>query len=421
MARAAMPKAKKKAKMVRTPKFVDEKYTGPEPEWDNSEKWSAEKYYKIRSRVGYYYNYYYTSKDGKPWILEWMKKNDYKNEEIKSVRSLPDTYISIAVAGNCKALMRGMPPTHSSLKEYLATLPGVGENALPNAIDFVKRKIAEYIELGKTIKQEKEETEEAKKKVVANRPSIQFLTKEKAAEMAADIDQFVDDFDYNKNTLKDFNPLTVLRAKEAKPLHASAIIEMYKGEYDEVNELVNPPARMSEAKKKDHEELKEGYRHLKKPQLVAMLQMYQMIIDACEMIIQEGKVNRKPRVKKPVSKEKLVAKFKYCEKHDETKLVSVKPIDLIGAVAAMVYNTKTRKLGIYIAEDGAGFNIKGTSIIGFDEVKSVQKTLRKPVEQLAEFKKVAKRSLMPKFDEIKSVATKMNGRFSDQIVIIKVF
>lgn len=421
MARAAMPKAKKKVRSTRTPKFLDEKYTGSEPEWDNSERWTAEKYYRERSRVGYYYNYYYTSKDGKPWLLDWMKKNGYKNDEMKWVRSVPDAYISIIVCAYCKSLMRGMPSHHSGLKEYLKRLPGIDNDAIPDAILFVKKKIAEYIELGKTIKQEKEEVETVKKKVAAYRPSIQQLTKEKAAEMAEEIETFVDRFDKSKSSLKEFNPLSVLRAKEAKPLHASAIMEMYRGAYEEINDLLNPPKRMTEEKKKDYEDLKEGYRHLKKAEQLATLQMYQMILEACEMVVQEGKVNRKPRKKKPVSKEKMVAKFKYCEKHDDTKLVSVKPIDLIGAVAAMVYNTKTRKLGIYIAQDGAGFNIKGTSIIGFDEVKSVQKTLRKPLEQLSEFKKIAKRSLMPKFDEIKSVVTKMNGRFSEQIVIIKVF
>lgn len=420
MARVAMPK-KKKSKSVRIPKFVDERYTGPEPEWDNADKWSAEKYYKERSRVGYYYNYYYAAKDGKPWALEWMKTNGYTTEEIKSVRAVPDSHVSISVSGTCKALSRGMPSDHSGIKEYLSGLPGISDDAMPDAVGYVKKKIAEYIELGKNVKQEKEDITDVKKIVSSYRPSIQQLTKEKAAEMSEEIDSFVEEFNYKKTTLKEFNPLAVLRTNEAKPLHASAIIQMYKGVYDEMALLINPPKRLSDEKKDDYEQLKEGYSHLKKADVTALIQMYQMIFDACEMIINEGKVNRKPRKKKPVSKEKLVAKFKYCIKHDESNLVSVKPIELLGAVAALVYNTKTRKLGVYIAEDGAGFGVKGTSIIGFDTTKSTQKTLRKPKEQLSAFKKMAKRSLSSSFGEIKSVETRMNGRFNDQTVIIKVF
>jgi hypothetical protein len=178
---------------------------------------------------------------------------------------------------------------------------------------------------------------------------------------------------------------------------------------------------MTAEKKADFEQLKEGYSHLKKPQLDAIVAMYRSILDACEMVINEGKVNRAPRKKKPVSKEKLVTGIKYCVSHEETKLVSAKPIDLLGSVAALVYNVKTRKLGIYVAQDSAGFSIKGASLVGFDEDKSVQKTIRKPIEQLAPFKKITKRALQPAFDGINSVETKMNGRFSDQIIIIKVF
>lgn len=415
----AIPKRSKKSKMVRKPKFVDEKYTGPEPEWDNAEKWSAEKYYRERARVGFYYNYFFTSKDGKPWILDWMKRNGYKKEEIAAVKAAPDSSVGIAYAGLCKALLRGMPAYHTGLKEYLSTLKGVSENAMRDAVEIVKERIAKLIEEGDVIRKEKKEVEEVKKNVY--RPSIQELLTEKAVEMSEEIEDFIRDFDYTKAALKSFDPVTMLRKVEAKGMHANKIKGFYIREYEEINELINPPKRMNDAKKEDYEQLKEGYRHLKKTEIQALHDMFRSIIDACDMIAQESKVARAPRKKKPVSKEKLVAKIKYCESHDETKTVSVKPIDLLGAVAAIVYNVKTRKLGMYIAIDESGFNVKGTTLTGFDESKSVQKTLRKPVEQLAPFKKIARRSLQKEFDDIKSVETKMNGRFNDQTLILKVF
>ena len=48
-------------------------------------------------------------------------------------------------------------------------------------------------------------------------------------------------------------------------------------------------------------------------------------------------------------------------------------------------------------------------MMGFLEDESLQKTLRKPKEQLPIFKKITKRSLNKEFDAIKSVGTKMNG------------
>jgi hypothetical protein len=324
----------------------------------------------------------------------------------------------MTVCSYCRALVRGMPEDHQKIKEHLATLPGVGENAMRNAKEFVVERIATYIQKSKTIKQEKEDNE-PKKDVPKH--SIQELTREKALLMTDEIEAFVEGFDYVKTSLKDFDPLSILRKYEAKPLHATIILQLYKKEYDEMIELTTPPTTMTAEKKADYEQLKEGYSHLKKPQIDAVVAMYRSILDACEMVVNEGKVNRAPRKKKPVSKEKLVTGIKYCVSHEETKLVSAKPIDLLGAVAALVYNVKTRKLGIYVAQDSAGFSIKGASLVGFDEDKSVQKTIRKPIEQLAPFKKITKRSLHTSFDGINSVETKMNGRFSDQIIIMKVF
>ena len=419
MARAAMPKRSKKAKMTRTPKFVDEKYTGPEPDWDGSDKWTAEKYYKTRSRIGFYYNYFFASKDGATWILDWMKKNEYNKADIACVKAVPDSYIGITFAGMCRALNKGMPSSHPGLAEYIETLPGVGENAMRDAVVIVREKIAELIERGRVILSEKKEVEVSTKNIY--KPSIQELLRDKAFSMTEELEEFVDGFDNKKETLKEFDPLTILQKQEAKANHANIIRKQYVNELNELIELTTPPKRMNAEQTELHEQLKEGFAHLSKSEIQALIDMYKSIVDACDMIVQQGKVNRAPRKKKPISKEKLVANFKYMESHNDTKSVSVKPIDLLGAVAAIVYNVKTRKLGIYVAEDAAGFNIKGTSLIGFNETQSVQKTLRKPAEQLGVFKKITKRSLQKEFDVIKSVETKMNGRFNDQTLILKVF
>ena len=81
-------KVSKKPSRPRTPKMADEKYTGPEPDWTYAEEMTAEEYYRERCRVGFYYNYYYIHKDGKP-VLAWMKDNGYKKEEISAVKAVP--------------------------------------------------------------------------------------------------------------------------------------------------------------------------------------------------------------------------------------------------------------------------------------------------------------------------------------------
>jgi len=201
-----------------------------------------------------------------------------------------------------------------------------------------------------------------------------------------------------------------LRGRDAKAAHARIIKELYVRQYNEYLEL---------AEGKD-EQLKEGYSHLSKAQIKKITAFYQEIISACEMLGQEAKVNRKPRAKKAQPKDKIVAKLKYAKTNEPLKLVSINPVDIVGAQELWVYNTKSRKLGKYVAEEYKELSVKGTSIINYNEFKSVQKTLRKPEDQLKEFKSAGKVALRKFLDDIKAVDIKLNGRINEEIIILKV-
>ena len=102
-------------------------------------------------------------------------------------------------------------------------------------------------------------------------------------------------------------------------------------------------------------------------------------------------------------------------------IASVPPAELIGATVAVVFNTKNRKLGVYYAENGQVFQVRGTTLLFFDENKSVQKTIRKPEEILPQWKKVTRHKVPVQFDYLKTTDIKMNGRFNEDTVILKVF
>jgi hypothetical protein len=101
-------------------------------------------------------------------------------------------------------------------------------------------------------------------------------------------------------------------------------------------------------------------------------------------------------------------------------LVSINPADIIGSKELWVYNVKSRKLGRYVAEEYKDLSVKGTSITGYNENLSVQKTLRKPEDQLKEFKAAGKVALRKFLDDIKAVDIKLNGRISEDIILLKV-
>jgi hypothetical protein len=168
------------------------------------------------------------------------------------------------------------------------------------------------------------------------------------------------------------------------------------------------------------EQLKEAYKHLSKNNLKKITQFYQEIVSACEMLAQEAKVNRAPRAKKAVPKDKIVAKLKYMKSFEPLKLVSVNPADIIGCKELWVYNTKNRKLGRYVATEYLELTVKGTSIVNFSESLSIQKTLRKPEEKLKEFKAAGKIQLRKFLDEINATDTMMNGRLNEETILLKV-
>ena len=422
--------AKRKKNIVRKGKFADEMYMGPEPEWDGSENWKVDKYYTERNRVITYYRYFYNASDFKAWVVDWMEINGYEKEDTDMIGFVPDYEVSASTGGYAKAIRRGMPENHIGISEYLEPMEGVNFDMIPNATDVVKDDVTRLIELGSTLAVEKALV--TKKSTAKPRLSIQFLLQQKAMEMSEEIDDFVNDYDNSKEMLVDFDPQRILLIAEAKPNHVNVISKMYSPMLADLDELINPPnlKKMDEKEQDMHEQLKECYTHLSKTQIKNQYKMYLTIINACENIALKAKALRAPRKKKAVSKEKMISKFKYLDHHTDTKSISVRPSELIGANAAIVYNSKTRKVGIYYATNidptgmeriGSGLSVKGTTIIGFDEVKSVQKTLRKPIEQLPKFKKATKRSLSKEFDAINSVEIKLNGRFNEHSLIIKVF
>jgi HEPN domain-containing protein len=129
--------------------------------------------------------------------------------------------------------------------------------------------------------------------------------------------------------------------------------------------------------------------------------------------------SRKPRKRKEKTPDQLVEKMKLCVEFAELNIKSVKPREIVGAMALWVYNTKTRKLGCYHAEDAAGFSVKGTSLTNFNETKSVQKKLRKPEVTLPEVLNGGKVYLRSAMDNIRAVESALTGRINDDTILVR--
>jgi uncharacterized glyoxalase superfamily protein PhnB len=204
----------------------------------------------------------------------------------------------------------------------------------------------------------------------------------------------------------------LLKGKGAKAAHTRFIKSYFQRSIDELTELSSGQA---------DEQLKEAYKHVSRKNVNKLIAFYESIFAACEQIAAEQKVLKKPRAKKVKPAEDLVKKMKFMLSDTKLNITSVPPATIIGAQAAIVYNTKTRKIGIYGAKTSAGLSVKGTSIIDFTE-KSTQKTLRKPLDQLKEFKEQnTQRRAETWYAGIKTTSVQLNGRMSEDIVILKVY
>jgi len=368
------------------------------PVWDGVEKMDAEQFLRHWHGAMQYYRLEFSGKDLKPAVLKWMQSVGCTKEDIAAYKRTKDSRTNVTMGAIASCLLRGMPIKREDFNQGRDTSA------------WLREQIVEVIEAGKNDKDD-EVVVDTKPTVI--QPSIQERVKEVAMKMTEEIEDAIEGFQTDPENFdpKAFKMLNLLKGKEVKAAHARVIKGFYEKDLAELEELASGNA---------DEQLKEGYGHRSKKQIRNLIAFYQEIMSACDMLAQEAKVNRKPRKTKVVPKDKIVAKLKYMKSNEPLKLVSINPTDIIGTKELWIFNTKTRKLGKYVAAEFSDLGVKGTTITGFDEFKSVQKTIRKPEEKLKEFKAAGKVQLRKFLEDINATDTKMNGRINEDTILLKV-
>lgn len=371
------------------------------PKWDGAETWSVDKFAQHFRDAMRYYNMETTAKDLKPKVIDWMGRNGYDRDVIQSFKKTKDWRCNLTMGAVASCLIKGMPEVREDF------------NGGKNSGDWLRKEIVKVIEDGKW----DIEVEPEVKKVVAAVPvvTIQDRLRETAGEMSEELDYAIDSWITDPDTFdpKAFKVVNLLKGKGAKAAHARIIKQYFQGGLDELHELAGGNA---------DEQLREGYKHVARKNVKKLIDFYEAIAAACEQIAAEQKVLKKPRAKKVKPAEDLVKKMKFMLSDTKLGITSVPPAGIIGAQMVVVYNTKTRKIGMYTAKTSNGLSVKGTSITEFTD-KSFQKTLRKPAEQLKEFKEQnTQRRIETWFAKnVKTTETLCNGRMGEDIVILKVF
>jgi hypothetical protein len=319
-----------------------------------------------------WYNCMCDKADAKEYTETWLK-NQNRLVELKRFKSVPDEWVNLTCAWIARLISKGYDvPAHSKV--------------------FLEEKFA-YILTKAKIQSES----------TLPKSSVQDRMRERQHDIIGDIEELID-----KN--EKFSLYEWLKAKEIPAAYCSAIVAHYSpclGELLEALENSDP-------------QLKEAYNHLNKKQLRERIEFFNKLIEDAERYGNVTKKTRAPRKPRAVSVEKKLKNFKYQKEDNTFKIASVNPEKIIGCQELWTFNTKNKVLTVFRAIDRGGLQVKGTSIINYDEASSVTKrTGRKAEEYVKKVQEAGKVTLRKFMDDLKG-DTPLAHRINENTILLKV-
>lgn len=334
-----------------------------------------------------WYNHHKDSKDARKYLIEYLSKNNQiTNLQKQAVPSLNLSW-NIVDGWLARCLSRG------------AWIPDT------SFANFEERMHAFRDRLDKIVTEKNLTTAVVD---TSNVISIQDRVQSKVDYFIMELEGKFDDV-WHKQSGEEFVPYTWMVENEVKPMHASKIAEYFRQRAKEWIAIIES---------KD-EYVKESYPRPRK-EMIEAAKFFTAITTDAEKLASNKNAARKPRKKKPISFEKRVARLKFKKDDTENKLVSIDPVKIMGSQQLWVYNVKTRRLGVYTANDAAGLSVKGSSIENYKYSESISKKLRKPKEVLARVLDGGKVVLRKVMGEINSKPSELNGRINKDTILLRV-
>lgn len=370
MARQTLKKKVTKA----TGNIVNSKHMGDEPFFKGDTPSDLD-----YSKALTWYNIMCTKADARDY-LETYLKNTGRNAEIKTLRRVPDTRVSDHAAWIARMLSRGVKLTDRS-----------------------RNKMEELLQ---TSLQHAEAPKPAKADLTHPQPKI--TVQDRIRDKVSD---FIGEFE----ELTDRDGLTVsmydmLQKKQLPPNLASQVASFFRPIANEANEVL---------KKDCDPQLKEGYRNYTTAQLKQRAAYYNNVIADCERYASNNKKQRAVRKKKAIPAEKKLKTFKFQKESKEYKLASINPEKVIGAQELLTFNTKYKLLTHFVAEERSSLDVKGTTIINFDQAKSKTYRIgRKTEEHVETALRGGKRAFSKMLDTLKT--STLQHRINENTILLRV-
>lgn len=363
------------------------------PSWEGYENWTVEDFTKKWHDATRYYNLEFNYKDHKISVVKWMLEEKLAKETITLFKRTKDVRCSSTMGTISSCLLKGMPEQHPNFNKNTNVKIWLLARINDVIVDGVNDTIDEIVE---------QVSDEDKALLKQNK------IKEFSLMLTEEIEDTIESWNTDPDNFdpKKFKVVSLLRAKDAKPVHLKLIKDEYTPTVNELTEVLSSDG---------DGELKEGYSSYSRKQINSLLTFYKEVMLACDTLISET-----AKAKKPVSKDKMVEKMKYLATYDVLNLSSINPIDIIGSSVLWCIDVKTRKLYRYVSDSTNGpLSVSGSSIIGFDEKKSIGKTLKDMPKQLIAFNKLGKRSLDTFMDGITTMEILATGKITNNQVLLK--
>jgi hypothetical protein len=382
---------KKRAKGRSNRGSIDGTYHGKMPVFgagttpkEDKEYWSA------WGEAANWFNYKCKPKDYTKYIQAYAKDAlKLSKEDIRSIKKLPDNaFLPIS---------------------KLVAVSFTGFEYREAELDKIKVAFVDFVEQGKLIADDEatESANQPEKKTVS--PQYRMFLKMMETVYSEFDEAIIEGWQDNDFKVK-FDAFKSLKNNDVK----GAAVKMF------ADRVENLRAEMQDAYDKKDDDIVEAYSHIKRSNLKKAVAQLSEILADVESAQLANKAVRKPRASKAKASDKQVAKLKYMASDADSKLASINPIQIPGAMRLYVYNVKQRKIFEYVSDNDKGFEVSGSTLKNVDEKLSRTTKLRKPQEFLPDVLKKTPRQIDNMFNELTTKVEVPNNRINRDCIILRV-
>lgn len=378
-------KAQKKTKSEQY--IINLKGFGPERPYTSKELSGAELSWRYT-----WYNNMCDMKEAKSYLITYLK-NVGRDEDVKKFRDVPDKWVHLTVCWIARIISEGGQISEQTRAFFNDRLDVMLSR------DYSKKDAITEIA----------DNEEAPAPKTAKPTlSIQDRMKVQAENLICELEEAVDKF------ITDWQPgfkmYDWLQGKEVSAVNAKRIHEFYNPQLLEIEEAYE-----------GNEELLEGYKAYGKTNLKKLFGFYVMLVEDCELYMDNSKKVRKPRKTKPMTTEKKFKDFKHQEFDNIRKIQSVQPVRILGATELWTFSTKYNQLTVFRAKSGT-LDVHRTAITNFDPAQSKTRKLKANTVQavLNEVLNGGKVSLRNLMANTKGSDQKLQERMNENTLLLRV-